>query len=291
MRKNVTMAQTNPNDFSIKVTLKIYLIMMQVINRVILYCRQGFEKECAAEITDKAADLTVYGTARILEQRGYVVFECSKPSDANYLIKTIPFRSLIFARQFFAAGNKLTGLPAADRITPILTLLGNKSCYGEVRVESTDTPEGKALAVFCRKFTVPLRKILRENKRLARVENQSKPVLHLFFESTDSCYVGYSYGNNNSPFYMGIPRLKLPADAPSRSTLKLEEAFYLFIPNEEWQERLAPGMLAVDLGASPGGWTYQLVKRSMMVYAIDNGPMDKSLMMTGAGETLSGKRF
>ncbi|HKN04886.1 MAG TPA: hypothetical protein VJY31_13180, partial [Buttiauxella sp.] len=24
------------------------------MNKVILYCRQGFEKECAAEITDKA---------------------------------------------------------------------------------------------------------------------------------------------------------------------------------------------------------------------------------------------
>lgn len=36
---------------------------------------------------------------------------------------------------------------------------------------------------------------------------------------------------------MGIPRLKFPADAPSRSTLKLEEAFHVFIPADEWDER------------------------------------------------------
>ncbi len=58
---------------------------------------------------------------------------------------------------------------------------------------------------------------------------------------------------------------------PSRSTLKLEEAFHVFIPADEWDERLANGMYAVDLGACPGGWTYQLVKRNMWVSSVDNG--------------------
>ena len=31
----------------------------------------------------------------------------------------------------------------------------------------------------------------------------------------------------------------------------------------------------------PGGWTYQLVKHSMRVQAVDNGPMAESLMETG----------
>ncbi|KAE9892343.1 23S rRNA (cytidine(2498)-2'-O)-methyltransferase RlmM, partial [Enterobacteriaceae bacterium TzEc052] len=30
-----------------------------------------------------------------------------------------------------------------------------------------------------------------------------------------------------------------------------------------------------------GGWTYQLVKRNMWVYSVDNGPMAQSLMDTG----------
>ena len=80
---------------------------------------------------------------------------------------------------------------------------------------------------------------------------------------------------------MGIPRLKFPSQAPSRSTLKLDEAFLHFIPKSEWENRLTSGMNAVDLGSAPGGWTYQLVRRGMMVTAIDNGPMAESLMETG----------
>jgi 23S rRNA (cytidine2498-2'-O)-methyltransferase len=46
------------------------------MNKVVLYCRPGFEKECAAEITDKASRLEVFGFARVKEDSGYVIFEC-----------------------------------------------------------------------------------------------------------------------------------------------------------------------------------------------------------------------
>ena len=252
------------------------------MNKVILYCRQGFEKECAAEITDKAAQLGVYGFARVKEQSGYVVFECYQPQEADKLGRELPFSSLIFARQMIVAGDLLQNLPPEDRVTPIVGMLqGVVEKGGELRVEVADTNESKELMKFCRKFTVPLRAALREAKILASYETAKRPVVHVFFIAPGCCYVGYSYTTNNSPFYMGIPRLKFPADAPSRSTLKLEEAFHVFIPADEWGERLANGMHAVDLGACPGGWTYQLVKRNMWVCSVDNGPMAQSLMDTG----------
>ncbi|SQE31642.1 Ribosomal RNA large subunit methyltransferase M [Mannheimia haemolytica] len=40
-------------------------------------------------------------------------------------------------------------------------------------------------------------------------------------------------------------------------------------------------MVGVDLGACPGGWTYQLVKRGVFVYAVDHGKMAASLHETG----------
>jgi 23S rRNA (cytidine2498-2'-O)-methyltransferase len=40
-------------------------------------------------------------------------------------------------------------------------------------------------------------------------------------------------------------------------------------------------MTAVDLGASPGGWSWQLVQRGLMVLAVDNGPMDAALLDSG----------
>jgi 23S rRNA (cytidine2498-2'-O)-methyltransferase len=87
--------------------------------------------------------------------------------------------------------------------------------------------------------------------------------------------------------------LKSPKDAPSRSTLKLEEAWHWFIPKRQWGERLGAGMRAVDLGAAPGGWTWQLVKRNMMVDSVDNGPMKGDLMETGqvTHHTEDGFRF
>lgn len=252
------------------------------MNKVILYCRPGFEKECAAEITEKAAALSIFGFSRVKDHSGYVIFECYEHQEADRLIRELPFRELIFARQMLLTGELLRDLPSDDRITPIIGMLGGAiSDAGELRVEVPDTNESKELMKFCRKFTVPLRMALRGAKLLTDKEQAFRPVIHVLFIAPGCCYVGYSYSNNNSPFYMGIPRLKFPSDAPSRSTLKLEEAFHVFIPHDEWDERLGSGMYAVDLGASPGGWTYQLVKRSMMVNAVDNGAMAQSLMDTG----------
>ncbi|WP_127959489.1 23S rRNA (cytidine(2498)-2'-O)-methyltransferase RlmM [Serratia microhaemolytica] len=252
------------------------------MNRVVLYCRPGFEKECAAEITDRAAQLSVFGFAKLKPDSGYVLFECYQADDADRLAQQLPFRELIFARQLIVVGELLRDLPPDDRVSPIVgMLIGVVENAGELQVEVADTNESKELLKFCRKLTVPLRAALREQRVIASHNKPTRCGVHVFFIAPGCCYVGYSYCNNSSPFYMGIPRLKLPADAPSRSTLKLEEAFHLFIPADEWEERLSSGMYAVDLGASPGGWTYQLVRRSMMVQAVDNGAMAQSLLDSG----------
>ncbi len=252
------------------------------MNRVALYCRAGFEKECAAEISEKAARWKIYGVARIKENSGYVLFHCAQHEEADRLIREVPFSELIFARQMLLAGELLRGLPPEDRVSPIVSMLaGRLKGAGSLRVEVPDTNENKELLRFCRKLTVPLRISMRKQAVLAAYERTDQPVVHVFFIAPGCCYVGYSYPGNNSPFYMGIPRLKFPADGPSRSTLKLEEAFHVFIPADEWEQRLASGMHAVDLGACPGGWTYQLVKRSMMVHAVDSGAMAQSLLDTG----------
>lgn len=55
------------------------------MNKLIFYCRAGFEKELAAEINDKAAQHQIYGFSRIEENSGYLVFECYHTDDADYL--------------------------------------------------------------------------------------------------------------------------------------------------------------------------------------------------------------
>ncbi len=55
--------------------------------------------------------------------------------------------------------------------------------------------------------------------------------------------------------------------APSRSYLKIEEAFVVL------GREPAPGETVCDLGAAPGGWSYGAAKRGAQVVAVDNGPL------------------
>jgi len=225
------------------------------MNNLLLYCRPGFEKEAAAEITERASNMQCYGFARVKDDSGYVIFELYDEEQADLLARKLPFRELIFIRQMLVVTHELKDLDLSDRITPILEATQGYAICGDLRVETADTNEAKELSAFCRKFTVPLRQALRGNELLTKKETPHRPVFHAFFLANDHVLLGYSYSFNNSEFHMGIPRLRCPADAPSRSSLKLEEAFYVFVPREEWDLRLTSGMKAVDLGACPGGWT------------------------------------
>lgn len=260
------------------------------MNKLAFYCRAGFEKELAAEITDKATQLGVFGFARLQPQTGYVIYECYQPGEADFLARKLAFQQLIFARQMLVVSDLLTDLPQQDRISPIiaqyqqwadkLPLTQSDTLW----VETADTNEAKELLTFCAKFTVPLRQACRRQGWLKNETTKRGISLHIFFIQSQSCYVGYSYNANHSAYFMGIPRLKFPAQAPSRSTLKLEEAILTFIPREQERQRMNDSMVAVDLGACPGGWTYQLVKRGLFVYAVDHGKLAESLHQTGRVE-------
>ncbi len=248
------------------------------MNHLFLHCRAGFEKECAAEITDLAAGAGIYGYSKTKDNSAYVVFITQEPHGAENLIRVIPFRKLIFTRQWFAGHAPISNLPVADRVTPLLAAAVDLPAARELIIETVDTNDGKELSGLSKKFTPPFSKALRDKKIL---QEKHKWRLHLVFITGTEAYLGVSPLNNSSFWPMGIPRLRLPKEAPSRATLKLEEAWHHFIPAEEWDTRLASGMKAVDLGAAPGGWTWQLVQRGMYVEAIDNGPMDKNLLESG----------
>ena len=253
------------------------------MKQLLLYCRAGFEKECAAEIQDKASSFDVFGFCKLTANSAYVIFEAYDADGLAEFYRDYPFEHFIFIRQWCLLQAELLELPSEDRIAPVLEALvaAELTGCGELRVEYPETNDGKTLSTLARKLTVPLRQSLRKAGVLLQKEQKRAPVLHVLLLSGQQGYVGLSYPENNSPLENGIMRLKFPNEAPSRSTLKLEEAFLQFIPKPEWDKRLGGGLNAVDLGASPGGWTYQLVKRSMMVTAIDNGPMAESLMQTG----------
>lgn len=251
---------------------------------LLVYCRAGFEKEAAAELQARMGELGVAGYVKTRPDSAYILLQAmSVLTEAQQ--QALHFHDLVFARQLvFLFASEAWTLPADNRITPLLENL--RLCnahFRELRLETADTNEAKELSGFLRKFTPAVESALQKSGLQQR---RAEASLHLFFLDSTTVYAGFSRPGNASPWLMGIPRLRFPATAPSRSTLKLEEAFLYFLDADERRELLREGATGVDLGAAPGGWTWQLVKHGLAVTAIDNGPMDAALMQTGQVEHL-----
>jgi len=239
------------------------------------YCRAGFEAECALEIAAWAAGVPM---GEVLGGSGFVVLGLPRAA-ADSIDALTDWRRAIFARQSLIAFAHLAALARADRLTPIMAALNERGeRYSDAWVEAPETDEGKALAPFCKSFGNALIGGLKK----ARLLDPNAPRrLHAFFPQSDNVYLAAADPRLSAPWPQGIPRLKFPREAPSRSTLKLEEALMTLLDGSERERWLKPGMNAVDLGAAPGGWTWQLVRRSLRVTAVDNGPMDAALMQSG----------
>jgi 23S rRNA (cytidine2498-2'-O)-methyltransferase len=79
----------------------------------------------------------------------------------------------------------------------------------------------------------------------------------------------------SSPFPNGEANFIEDRAPPSRAYLKLWEAFTLLGTRPE------PGATCLDLGASPGGWSYVLGKLGARVIAVDKAPLDPGVLALG----------
>jgi len=245
------------------------------MQQVLLTCRAGFESDLAAEIQERAAAAGVFGFVRTKAEQGFVVFESQTADGGRLLLERLQFADLIFARQWLLVLTHLQEIETADRVGPIAEALQGQQCC-DVWLTFPDTNEGKSLSRLTRKLERPLGNALAKQLRKKAAWHG-----HVFFVSGADIYVGCTPANNSSLWPQGFPRLRQPASAPSRSTLKLEEAWLQLMPEAQRPLLLKPFQKAVDLGAAPGGWTWQLVQKGMSVIAIDNGPMDRQLMDSG----------
>ena len=242
---------------------------------VVAQCRSGFEAEAAADIDAVArhADVTCHVDARPLAAYVTAVVE---DFDATRWSRALAASPPIFIRSLFAGSGphsltRIAGSTASDRVTPIasaLEALRNGPAAG-VWVEFPDTNEGKALSSLARALTPRLERELSARGILA---DNTSAHFHAFLSARDTAFVGISDTATGPAWPMGIPRLRMPHGAPSRSTQKLAEALIAFLGARE-ASLLREGMRAVDLGAAPGGWSWQLARRGLVVTAVDNGPL------------------
>ncbi|WP_148255119.1 23S rRNA (cytidine(2498)-2'-O)-methyltransferase RlmM [Aidingimonas lacisalsi] len=257
---------------------------------LLFYCRSGFESDLSAELTDKSAALGWAGYPQAAPDSGYVRFVVLDEEPANRLHRQLSLDDLVFARQNLVALPPLAAISRDDRLTPIIEQVVDSGwSFDSVWQETPDTNDAKALQSLIKALDRPLTSLLKKRGALRRKAGGRR--LHVFWTAGDSVQLAMSFPGNRSEHPGGIPRLRFPRNAPSRSTLKLEEAWHTFLPRDEWSSRLNESMQAADLGAAPGGWTYQLVGQGMHVYAIDNGPMAHSLMATGQVEHIHADGF
>jgi 23S rRNA (cytidine2498-2'-O)-methyltransferase len=241
-----------------------------VAGTVVAHCRAGFESECAADLARIAkvagASLAIDATPN----RAFVT--AAGAVDASKWDAATAAMPAVFARSVFT-GSGRHALSARDRITPIVALAASLAPpFQRVWLETPDTNQGKMQSGLCRRLAPLLDEAMATAGMLAR-DDPRAPRLHVLFEGDHNAWIGASNAHAGSPWPMGIPRVAMPHGAPSRSTLKLAEAFMTFLDDEARLRWLRPAMRAVDLGAAPGGWTWQLVQRGLRVVAVDNGPL------------------
>lgn len=242
---------------------------------VFLHCRPGFESECAAEICSAARCHGAEGFCRAAADSGYVLFETTVEPLA--LVRTLPFSELCFTRQWFAVLEHRDDLTPGRRVEALERMLAAAPApLKRLFLEAPDTEASKPLARLIRALRPPLEQALRRAGRID--ERRGLWQAHVCLLHGSSAWVGCSAADNAAPWPGGVPRLRLPAAAPSRSALKLEEALLRFLGPEKRDRLLQPGMRAVDLGAAPGGWTWLLSRRGLRVTAVDNGALAPALL-------------
>ncbi len=262
--------------------------MDRIIDALLCYCRQGFEPELAGELTERAAQAGIAGYARTERDSGYVVFFCE---DGEALDRALPFAQLIFARQKLRLLAELSGLDPSDRIAPMLAALQGGPRFGELVMEHPDSDAGKPLAGLARSLGNALRPALRKANLLTQQDSRRLPRLHVFLVAGDHAFLATSLPADSAPWPLGVPRLRMHKDAPSRSALKLEEALLVLLTDDERTRLLKEGMVAADLGAAPGGWTWVLTRHRLRVSAIDNGPLRQHVLDTGMVQHLRADGF
>ena len=243
--------------------------------KILLQTRVGFELEACAEISQRFPEATVSQT-----QPGVIWVEANEAAaaDAPSLWQSWPnWHQLAFVRECLWAQAEITDLARGQRVQSLLQQWPKALAHLPTFFYAPDTDDARRLA--------PMTAALQAEFDSTRADKpSSKPArsaAHVVFLSSNHCVLGLASPPKSAPVASGIPRLKFPASAPSRSTLKLDEAFLLLMSDAERAERIKLGMRAVDLGACPGGWTYQLLRRGMSVVAIDHGRIDEALMRTG----------
>lgn len=230
---------------------------------VLALCQPGFEAECRAELSlagptecgevsagaFAAGAVVVPGQEPSRPSGGWCFPQVLAPIAAELKAPSVnsAARALVAGFSEWIRGERLEGAwPCLFRCAAVDGLSAHASA---VQAE----------------FLRQLRERLARVSRLAVVDAPRGDGLHagllVFFTAKGEAVLARHFWQG------GQRRMADDPAAPSRSYLKIEEAFQILGVEP------AQGESVVDLGAAPGGWSYSAAKRGARVVAVDNGPL------------------
>ncbi|WP_020409770.1 23S rRNA (cytidine(2498)-2'-O)-methyltransferase RlmM [Hahella ganghwensis] len=245
---------------------------------LLAYCRKGFEKECLQELQQVAGQYLVYGYSRIQDQQGWVYWQVSQ-GNANKLYADLRSDQMVFVRQLYLVIGEVEAESAKDRVSPVVEALQNcGSRFGYLRIEAPGDDEQGSLRGLSKKLVAPMSSAMKAAGLLTAKKDSRLPVCFVTCLTGQHFLVAAGAKPAMSHFEEGIPRLRFDPEAPSRSALKIEEAFMVMLEPYEKAFVLKRGQRGVDLGAAPGGWTWYMVSQGLRMTAVDHGALAPSLM-------------
>lgn len=237
---------------------------------MLLTCQSGYEDLLRAELVGTGAGAALESGA------GWVRTEEAAPAlraSAGPTPAGIAARDLCFAHRALAQPVELRG-DGVNRLAVQLADWFAASLRGEtvaapwpaVWQAPIEVPGlGRRLGAVEAEFATLLRKRLSRVAKLAVAElpRGTGPARGLFVFAAD---FGRVFAAREA-WLGGQRRMADDPAAPSRSYLKIEEAFGVL------GREPAAGETVADLGAAPGGWSFAAARRGARVVAIDNGPL------------------
>lgn len=248
---------------------------------LLAFCRPGYEAETASELR------ALRGDAEIADQGvpGTVLLDWP----AGDTLPAAQQDQLVFARAVRLCFATLRLADRRDRITPIVEACkAAKIIVGDVWVEFPDSDEGRPLSALARQLTPKLLQALAEAFILG---NTAKARLYVVLLDSQTIALCLNSRPGKHDWPMGIPRLRVGTDAPSRSAAKIAEAFHTLTRGDSLERLLKPGRRAVDLGAAPGGWSWWLAQQGFRVTAVDNARLKPQVLATELVEHVRGDGF
>jgi 23S rRNA (cytidine2498-2'-O)-methyltransferase len=223
-----------------------------------ILCQVGAEKALKEELAQAGFQLA-------FSRPGFVTFRASAPLEGSHELASV------FARAYGLTLGKASDPVGLSALARPLQREGRRLRLHVVerdRFAPGSEPMGFVPGAWARAAREAL---LPGTESLFEAEAEARPgdrVLDVIAVEEGEWWVGWhEHTPFHSPFPGGNPGLELPAEAPSRAFLKLEEAIL-------WSgARLREGQRAIEIGSAPGGAAYALLARGLEVIGIDPGEM------------------